>query len=337
MATFRRLASGRVRAEIRRKNPAFYWSDSFHNMTEARSHAAKIEADWYAGKRGGLPDKTFGELMQRYADEESTKKKSVKWETARVQALQKDPLSKIKVSDLSSVGVSEWRNRRLQTVEGATVNREWNLYSKACNTAVNEWKWLEKNPFSTVKRPPSARHRERLITQDEIEALGVAAGSELTAVSGRVYQAFLFALETGMREGEIAAMLPADVNLDVAVTSIKGLKLGAGKTEAARRQIPMTERAIEIVTAMLPLRHDETVFGVSASQIESNFRRIRVLAGGEGYTFHDSRHNAATIWAKRLKGDARAVFALCKIFGWRDVKMALTYFNESAADIARDL
>ena len=74
MATFRRLASGRVRAEIRRKNPAFYWSDSFHNMTEARSHAAKIEADWYAGKRGGLPDKTFGELMQRYADEESTKK-----------------------------------------------------------------------------------------------------------------------------------------------------------------------------------------------------------------------------------------------------------------------
>lgn len=101
---------------------------------------------------------------------------------------------------------------------------------------------------------------------------------------------------------------------------------------------PLTEAAQAIAADMLTRMFNTKLFGITASQIESNFRLLRIKAGGDGYTFHDSRHNAATEWAKRLFAEGpRGVFVLCRIFGWSNVKEALTYFDESADDIAGKL
>jgi integrase len=53
-----------------------------------------------------------------------------------------------------------------------------------------------------------------------------------------------------------------------------------------------------------------------------------------GFTFHDSRHTAATWMVNSGKVD---VLSLCKIFGWTNTTMALTYFNPKAVDIAKQL
>ena len=74
---------------------------------------------------------------------------------------------------------------------------------------------------------------------------------------------------------------------------------------------------------------DELVFGLKAASLDALFRRYRVQAGLEGFTFHDSRHTAATMLAKKVD-----VLTLCKIFGWKDTKQSLTYYNPTSSSIA---
>ena len=50
-------------------------------------------------------------------------------------------------------------------------------------------------------------------------------------------------------------------------------------------------------------------------------------------TFHDSRHEAASLMAKRIKN----ALTLCKIFGWKDPKQALTYYNPTNDEILDEL
>lgn len=77
---------------------------------------------------------------------------------------------------------------------------------------------------------------------------------------------------------------------------------------------------------------DERVFGLKAQTLDALFRRHRVRCGLEGFTFHDSRHTAATWMAGKVD-----VLTLCKIFGWSSTSMALTYYNPKATDIAKRL
>lgn len=58
----------------------------------------------------------------------------------------------------------------------------------------------------------------------------------------------------------------------------------------------------------------------------------RARAKLEGFTFHDSRHTAATRMAAKPGID---VLTLCKIFGWSNTKQALAYFNPKPSDLAK--
>lgn len=335
MASFRKLANGRVRTEVRHRKPEFYWSDTFAGMTPARIKAAEVEAEWAAGKAGQVPNKTFAELLERFRDHTCPKRPNGDQEAERINVFLKDPLSKVKLQELDSPHIAEWRDRRLESVKGSTVAREWALLSMACTVAHKEWRWLTRNPFADVRKPAQSKKRDRLFTALEIEALEVAAGQP-DSIAWRTFQAFRWALETGMREGEIAALEPRDIVGRVA--KVRGEEKGAGKTDAARREVPLTETAVSIAKDMQGRMFNEKLFGLTAKQIQDSFKNLRLKASGSGYKFHDSRHNAATEWARRLNGEgARGVLILCRMFGWSDTRMALTYFNESAASVAGKL
>ena len=72
------------------------------------------------------------------------------------------------------------------------------------------------------------------------------------------------------------------------------------------------------------------VFGITTRSLDALFRKYRVRAGLDGFTFHDTRHTAATWLSRKLD-----VLTLCKMFGWKSTKMALTYYNPKADDIRR--
>lgn len=93
------------------------------------------------------------------------------------------------------------------------------------------------------------------------------------------------------------------------------------------RQVPLSLAAQAILAGK---NEGERIFGLSSQQLSVHFRKVRDKIGAD-WRFHDIRHTAATRIA--MSGNLTP-FELCKMFGWKDMNMALRYFNASASDIA---
>lgn len=302
MASFRLNRYG-WRAEVYRRGVRDSQS-AFKTKAAAVAWAGQREAEIMAGVRGEIPNLTVQALIERYRREVSEKKKGKRWEKIRLDALGRDALASVRLRSLDTPHVEAWQERRLKAVSEASVRRERNLLNNVFNTAIR-WRWLRLNPFKGVPRPPDGRHRERTATTAEIKAL--------TAANGSMSRVITWALETGMRASEIA--LPPIVNGRVA-------RLVDSKNGQAR-DVPLSKAALAVW---------DNGFGLTAESISALFaRRCREL-NIEGLTFHDLRHTAATRLAKKL-----TLFELCKMFGWKDPRHALRYYNEAAAEIAAKL
>ena len=184
----------------------------------------------------------------------------------------------------------------MDKVTGSTVNRELNLLSNVFAVAAKEWKWIAVSPTTDVRRPKESKPRDRLYTNDEIEricfALGFDLGDELqaTTVSQRVAVAFLFAIETAMRAGEICGLRPRDVVGRVAtLTETKN---------GTKRQVPLTKRAVELLELLPVSEESATIFDISSKSLDTLFRKAKARAAIDDATFHDSRHLAITGWRK---------------------------------------
>lgn len=304
----------------------------FATKPAARAWANKIEAELDADASGAIPaDKTFGDLLDRYAREVSVTKAGARWEEVRITAAQRDPLTQVKLTALGPTHVAAWRDRRLASVSAGSVLREWTLLSNACTVAVKEWNWLKKNPFSQVRRPPDPEDRDRLFSCQEIEmivsSLGWDDGLAPATVSARVAWALMWALETGMRAGEICALAPDDVTDTVA--EVRGTRPGAKKSRAARRRVPLTRYAREIAAVMKTVATEDSLFGLRTSQVDALFRKARDRCGIGGLHFHDARGNATGMLSRHLD-----VLELARAIGHSDLRKLLIYYRKTAEDIA---
>lgn len=260
-----------------------------------------------AGVRGEVPNLTVHALLERYKQKVSAGKKGQRWEVVRLTALQRDDrLALVRLRSLDTPHVAEWQERRLQAVAGASVRRERNLLNNVFEIARKEWKWLKRNPFEGVRRPKDGKSRKRIATPAEITKLDKLA-------SPAMRRAVTVALETGMRASEIASNPP--INGHVA-------HLADSKNDEGR-EVPLSDKALEVWHEPIAL---------TAGSISGLFARLCEDAEIEGLTFHDLRHTAATRLSKKLD-----LFQLCKMFGWKDPRHALVYYNEGAADIAKKL
>lgn len=298
-------------------------SKSFFTKAEAQNWAAKTEAEILAGKKSGVADKTFGQLLERYRDEVTPLKKGSREEMLRINRFLQDPICEVRLRDLDTTHFAAWRDRRLQSVSPASVLRERNTLSNACKRAVDEWKWMPKHPMKGVTMPSKPEGRDRLVPQADIDKIMFQCGDNLGTVIGRVGQAFLFAIETGMRAGEIAGLRINDLILDKRYCAIRG-----GKTAAAKRNVPLTQRAIDILNQF----PGESVFDLTTAQIDSHFRKAKLRAGVTDLHFHDSRAEAIT----RLSGKVD-ILSLARMVGHKDIRMLQVYYRESAEDIAKKL
>lgn len=144
-------------------------------------------------------------------------------------------------------------------------------------------------------------------------------------VSSAVSVAFMFAMRSGLREGELCGLRWSDIFDDHCHVS--------SKTDAGNRNVPITDKARRLLGKMAGF-DPELVFGIKKQSLDAMFRKYRVRAGVDGFTFHDTRHTAAT-WFVRT-GSVN-VLELCKIMGWTDPKMAMIYFNPTPKDLKRRL
>ena len=124
------------------------------------------------------PAVTVADLMSRYACEVSPTKAGKRWEVTRLRTWPETfPLFAGPVAELTPAALATWRDARLRSVKGSTVNRELNLVSAVCNKALREWRIPELtiNPVRAIQRPTNPRPRTRMIIGGRDNGPGEAA------------------------------------------------------------------------------------------------------------------------------------------------------------------
>lgn len=317
------------RAFIRIKVNGQSVSDSIIKRTkrEASAWAASREAELRTEASLAPAVKfTLAQLLLKYADEVSPSKRGSRWEIIRLKKLAIDedlPVDKA-VAACTSESLGIWRDARLLAkIKPGTVIREFGLLSAVFEYARRELKWIEVNPVRDVRKPKAAAHREVVITRWQIKAmlkqLGYSRRVKMESANQRVAVCFLIALRTGMRASELCNLTRSNLHDNYCVLPV---------TKTVPRNVPLSKKAQRLFKLIVGV-DDVKVFGLQSASLDTLFRRARVAAGLEGFTFHDARHTAATWMSHKVD-----VLTLCKIFGWKDTKQALTYYNPKASDLA---
>ncbi|MDR0528025.1 MAG: site-specific integrase [Zoogloeaceae bacterium] len=299
-------------------------SSTFSTMRDAKAWASEEVTRIKAVSAGGVPDLPVRYLLDRYGSEVSSKKRGVAAELIRLARLSRDALADVSLCRLSSADLALWRDRRLEYVKSSSVLRDWSLLGHVFSVAVKEWRILKENPLLSVSRPRSLPSRDRLISADEIERVILASGYApdcVDTITARVGAAFLFAIETAMRAGEICSLRWPMVSGNVA-------KLAITKN-GFPRQVPLSSQALKILSSLPVVPDDDRVFRLAASQVDALFRKIKKRALIEDLHFHDTRHEAITRLARRLD-----VLDLARMVGIRNLRILMVYYNAKPEDIA---
>lgn len=323
MATIEKVAGG-YRARVRKKGQDV--SRTFARKAQAQAWAADIERELAEGVQAG---KTLADAIERYRDEVTPTKRGARWEHVRLTKFLRDlDFADEMLTGITVPTIAQWRDDRLKEVQGSSVRRELTLLSSVFEQARREWQWIKTNPCRDVRKPQSNPHRTRRVSDDEIErvliALGYDSDAPAESKSAQTAVAFLFALETAMRQGEILVMQRDHVDFDRRVALLPKTKNGHART------VPLTQRALSLLR-QLPEQGAE-FFQLSSSSCDALFRKYVRRAGVQDLHFHDSRREATSRLAKQVD-----VLTLAKITGHRNISELLTYYQTDMADVAREL
>lgn len=196
-----------------------------------------------------------------------------------------------------------------------------------------------------IRTSPMARMRPPRVTE---EAPKVLTDVELTrlfkACAGRTFEARRDAAlmrvlaDSGMRRGELAGLMVADVHLEGA-----GLILLRGETSKGNRDrlVPLSREAVAAMDRYLRLRHSHAYAHepwlwlgkrgrLSDSGILQVVERRGRQAGVPGLHPHRFRHT----FAHRGQRGGMSASSLMAIGGWKDPAMLARYGRSAAAELA---
>ncbi|MFC7049528.1 tyrosine-type recombinase/integrase [Emcibacter nanhaiensis] len=295
----------------------------FKTKMEAQQWAIKQEEFVHPGLHG--VNWTFRDAMQRYAKEESVKKRGARWETIRLNKLCRHPIADLTLLDLTPEDFKKWIKDQTDLAPGSIL-RELQVMSGVLECAINDWNWAVDNPIKRVRKPSKPQPRDRRISDAEIASILKILEFENEGPAKSLRQeiavAFLLAIETAMRQGELWGLEWERVDLQKQYLRLPMTKNGF------RRDVPLSKRAVELFGYLGP-RKSGKVFSVKQKSAGTIFRRSVKLAEIENLTFHDTRHEAISRLARKLD-----VLDLARMVGHRDPRSLMIYYNASASEIA---
>jgi integrase len=313
---------------------------TFYSRLEAVQWAKQTEAQLRLGlyeepqnPRNPTQEVPFEEAATHYMSTHSIHKKIVRSETYRLQILIKR-WKDLTLKQVDKQAVLSLRDDLLGLGRsGETVNHYFNTLSKLFQMVNNEWDLDIANPIKGIKRMPPAKGRtKRITTSIEQLLLGSCDALSLPLLRSIIQ----FAIQTGMRRGELMGLTWADIDLPNRKAYLHDTKNGDP------RQVPLTQDAVAILSA---LSKDESgkVFPMSLVTLRIQFERVCLFAKKQ-YTesgtnpfddlrFHDLRHEALS----RLSDTGLNVIELSHISGHRTLAMLKRYVHCSHAAIFKKL
>jgi hypothetical protein len=322
MAYVRPYGKGQFRCEVEKLGVRD--SRIFDRKGDAQRWGIQREAEIEAEKTGrGV---TFGQVADRYVREVSPKKKAaVDWETRRLGYFREFFGDSTPVLTITRKRITAWRDHRLETVSGSTVNREANLLSNLFRKARLEWEYLPHNPLEGIDWPDDEEPRAIVWKWQQIRRVLRYCETSQGIKTQQAGIAFHIALRTAMRAKEV--LLATKRGQVAVIDDSKTTKKGREVT------IPLTYQGRRIMD-----RYAGTPWQVGANELSVLFHKACLACGvrrkGEdGPTFHDARGTALTLMARRMP-----VEHLQRISRHRKLDTLIhTYYRETNEQIAARL
>lgn len=234
-------------------------------------------------------------------------------------------LAQKSIYDITPKDLTNWRNKRLKEVGENTVLKEISHYSAIFSYAQKELFLLDENPWRQISKPKKPKARSRRIHPAEIElilkTLNYNLGNEPVLPQHYVAWAFLFALETAMRRGEILLMEKKDI--------FDGYVHLPKTKNGDPRIVPLSEEAKELLKL---IKHEgRRIIPQSENAFRLMWEKRKITVGLNDLHFHDTRHEAITRMVRVRK---LPVEVLAKITGHKKIDVLVnTYYNPNADDL----
>lgn len=268
---------------------------------------------------------TLSELFERYKLQFTPRKRAARTELGAFKIMS-NHLGHVTMGSLSTEILISYIDMRLQTVKSDTIRREIGVLNQVVKTAMAVWGIrLQFNPVDEAKKVLSVTktlsegdRRDRRVSHAEMEMI-------LQNCSDSIAPIVEFAVETGMRRGELAKAKHSHIVNDGAMLHIPETKTDKPRT------IPLSSRARTIL-ASLPAC-SEHLFNAKPDSITRGFNRACKRCGINDVRFHDLRHEAASrFFEKGL--EIQEVALITGHADWRSLKR---YTHIKPEDVAKKL
>lgn len=254
---------------------------------------------------------TLGHLVTRYRDTISIRKRGHEFERFILTAFLRYPICEKPLSQLSTKDFADYRDERLASIKPTTLKRQLCPLHNLFEVARNEWCLpIRENPLSKLRLPVPQQRRERRLNGAELERLMQSAQRCRNKL---ILPTIVFAVETGMRRGEILSLEWKNIDDERHSVLLPNTKNGHSRT------IPVSQRALAILKSLA--KTNERAFPISANGFRLAWERVRTRAGVTDLHFHDLRREAIS----RFFELGLSVPEVALISGHRDPRMLFRY------------
>lgn len=285
MATIRKRF-GKWQVQIRRHNyPQII--KSFKEKSTASKYAREIELKMDKQQfedYSNAASTTLRDILTRYRDEVTPKKKGAKWETYKLNLLIRHKISALSLLHLNPTALYALKNELSINRKPGTVKHYFSFINNAWNTAERVWgiNLPPKNPIKYVILDKVYDRRDRILNEEEYKKLLASASiSNLRILNDMI----ILAYQTAMRFGEILKLNRRDVDLNKRLITLRDTKNGEDRT------IPISNIAIEILRKY---PFGERYFIIKRDQFRHYFEQACKKAEINNFRFHDLRACAIT-------------------------------------------
>jgi len=291
-------------------------------------------ADERVGIEKRKPAPLFVDFAKRFVEyvavRHENKPQTVSFYAAKLsRLLESEAIASARLDSIDEAMIETYIQERRKKVAPATVNRELATLRRLLRLA-HEWKEINRVP--KIRLLNGERIRDFVLSRPIEEAYLVACPQPLADVT-------LLILEAGLRIGEVLSLLWADVVLDPLVGSRFGyLRIREGKSKNARRTIPLTDKAAQMLRNRKQDAGGELVFAnrdgkrYLVTSINHLHHKARALVGlGKDFVIHSLRHTMLT----RLGESGVDAFTIMRIAGHSSIVVSQRYVHPTPEAVER--
>lgn len=300
---------------------------SFDRLTDAKRWAAETETAIRQGKHFGIARRrTFAELADKYEAAIADHLKSMQARTGHL-AYWREVFDGYVLEDVTPPLIADAYAKLHKDGDRsiATANRYVATISACFTYAVKELGWIERNPCARVRKGKESSGRVRYLTDDERTRLVKACKESSNPL---LYPAFVLALLTGARQGELMNLRWNQVDF-----TRRTILLRDGETKNNQgRVLPLTGEAFDLLRDRAKVRDlkDDRAFPVPAEgrgfgSLRTAWDKALARADVKDFRWHDLRHTAASYLTMAGVGSME----VAKILGHKTLQMTARYSHLS--------